>query len=80
MLLQSVADFVGLIFFWTRWISVVFSYLRRFFGASALDDIFPNRLIATLKCESMVTPRPFDPVGLSVSQEGIYWFITRDVL
>jgi len=70
MFLQSVADFVGLIFFWTRWLSVLYQYVRKFVAGSYVGDVFTNKLIATLKCESMVTPRPFDPVGLSVSADG----------
>ena len=73
MALQSVADFVGLIFFWTRWLSVLYNYVRKFIAGSYIDNVFTNRLIATLKCESMVTPRPFDPVmGYSTACQIIF--------
>ena len=69
MSLQSVTDLLGLIFFWTRWLGVFFSWLRSRLRRTP-STVLNNKLIATLKCESMVTPRPFDPVGLSVSGDG----------
>ena len=80
---DAMNNLLGLIFFWTKWISFILKWIR---PSSSKPNVIPNRLLATLKCESLVTPRygiqnylfpnsiyilrPFDPVGLSVAPDG----------
>jgi len=67
MVLSHFGDLVQVVCFWFRWVSFLFQWLR---PRSSPSDILINKLIAKLKCESLVTPRPFDPVGLSVCPDG----------
>ena len=63
---DAMNNLLGLIFFWTKWISFILKWIRP--SSYSKPNVIPNRLLATLKCESLVTPR-FELLNLCVSVE-----------